>query len=141
MWSGKEGRMTRSDLRVAVFGGGRWGRNLIRNFHDLDVLAAVADPNPGVRDQIDADIPACDRSPTRADLGRPEHRRRGDRHTRPHPRVAGDRVRSLQVRMSSWRSRSPLSVADAERVVEERGTMLESSWSATSFSISRPSCS
>src|SRR5689334_16527411 len=32
--------------RVAVLGCGYWGRNLVRNFHVLGALAAVADPLP-----------------------------------------------------------------------------------------------
>jgi predicted dehydrogenase/acetyltransferase-like isoleucine patch superfamily enzyme len=32
--------------RVAVLGCGYWGRNLVRNFHELGALAAIADPAP-----------------------------------------------------------------------------------------------
>lgn len=32
--------------RVAVIGGGHWGRNLVRNFHELGALAALADADP-----------------------------------------------------------------------------------------------
>lgn len=32
--------------RVAVIGGGHWGRNLVRNFHELGALATLADANP-----------------------------------------------------------------------------------------------
>ncbi len=35
--------------RVAVVGCGYWGRNLVRNFHALGALAAVADATPGGR--------------------------------------------------------------------------------------------
>lgn len=38
-----------SQIRVAVIGAGAWGRNLVRNFHELGVLAAVADPSPDIR--------------------------------------------------------------------------------------------
>jgi len=34
--------------RVAVIGTGYWGKNLVRNFHDLDVLAAVCDADAAV---------------------------------------------------------------------------------------------
>src|SRR5262245_34183403 len=32
--------------RVGVAGFGYWGRNLVRNFHDLGALAAVCDSSP-----------------------------------------------------------------------------------------------
>jgi predicted dehydrogenase len=35
--------------RLAVLGCGYWGRNLVRNFHDLGALAAVIDPAPAGR--------------------------------------------------------------------------------------------
>ena len=35
--------------RVAVAGCGYWGKNLVRNFHDLGALAAVCDPTEGAR--------------------------------------------------------------------------------------------
>ena len=34
-----------TDHRVAVLGCGAWGQNLVRNFYQLGVLAAVADPS------------------------------------------------------------------------------------------------
>lgn len=33
------------DVRTAVIGAGGWGRNLVRNLHELGVLSAVADPH------------------------------------------------------------------------------------------------
>lgn len=33
-------------VKIAVIGCGYWGKNLIRNFHELGVLAAVCDTNP-----------------------------------------------------------------------------------------------
>ena len=33
--------------RVAVVGCGYWGKNLVRNYHELGALAAVADADPG----------------------------------------------------------------------------------------------
>jgi len=39
------------DVRVAVVGAGRWGQHLVRNLHDLGVLAAVADPDPAIRER------------------------------------------------------------------------------------------
>ena len=41
-------------MKVAVIGGGRWGRNLIRTLHQLGVLAAVADQSEDVCKQIKA---------------------------------------------------------------------------------------
>jgi UDP-2-acetamido-3-amino-2,3-dideoxy-glucuronate N-acetyltransferase len=35
--------LTRSDVKVAVVGVGYWGKNLVRNFHELGVLAALCD--------------------------------------------------------------------------------------------------
>lgn len=33
--------------RIGVVGCGHWGKNLVRNFHELQALAAIADPDPG----------------------------------------------------------------------------------------------
>lgn len=38
-----------SQPRVAVIGAGAWGRNLVRNFHEMGVLTAVADPSAEIR--------------------------------------------------------------------------------------------
>lgn len=35
--------------KIAVIGAGAWGKNLVRNFHDLGALAAVMDPTESVR--------------------------------------------------------------------------------------------
>lgn len=40
-----------SQPRIAVIGCGYWGCNLVRNFHELGVLCAVADPAPAGREQ------------------------------------------------------------------------------------------
>lgn len=40
-----------SPPRVAVFGCGAWGKNLVRNFHALGALAAIVDPAPEGRAQ------------------------------------------------------------------------------------------
>jgi predicted dehydrogenase len=45
------------DIRVAVLGSGRWGRNLVRNLHDLGALAAVADPSEPARSEVAATYP------------------------------------------------------------------------------------
>jgi predicted dehydrogenase len=46
-----------NEVRIAVIGAGRWGRNLVSNLHGLGVLAAVADPSPAVRDETAAAYP------------------------------------------------------------------------------------
>ncbi|MDQ2105337.1 Gfo/Idh/MocA family oxidoreductase, partial [Azospirillum isscasi] len=51
---------TPSALPVAVIGCGAWGKNLVRNFHQLKALAAVHDANPAAAAQVGAryDVPA-----------------------------------------------------------------------------------
>ncbi|MGV8081459.1 MAG: Gfo/Idh/MocA family oxidoreductase [Syntrophales bacterium] len=44
-------------IRVAVVGAGYWGKNLVRNFHQLGVLAAVCDGSAAVREQVKKDYP------------------------------------------------------------------------------------
>ena len=46
--------MTTSDVRVGVLGAGRWGMHLVRNLHELGALAAVADPQLRIREEISA---------------------------------------------------------------------------------------
>ena len=41
-----------SKIKVAVIGCGHWGRNLVRNFYELDALAAVHDPSDQVMMEI-----------------------------------------------------------------------------------------
>jgi predicted dehydrogenase len=48
---------TPTDVRVAVLGAGRWGRNLVRNLYELGVLDAVVDPRPEIRSEIEATYP------------------------------------------------------------------------------------
>ncbi len=38
--------------QVIVVGAGNWGRNLIRNFYDLEALAGVAEVNPELRSKV-----------------------------------------------------------------------------------------
>ena len=45
--------------RIAVAGCGYWGRNLVRNFHALGALAAVADPAPAGRALAAELAPGC----------------------------------------------------------------------------------
>ena len=44
--------------RVAVIGAGAWGRNLVANFHDLGSLGAVAEADPGIRQDLAERFPA-----------------------------------------------------------------------------------
>lgn len=46
--------------RIAVIGAGQWGKNLVRNFHELGVLAAVAESHPGLREHLAADYPGIE---------------------------------------------------------------------------------
>jgi len=43
--------------KIAVVGAGNWGKNLVRNFHELDVLHAVVDPGEDIRARIEHDYP------------------------------------------------------------------------------------
>jgi UDP-2-acetamido-3-amino-2,3-dideoxy-glucuronate N-acetyltransferase len=38
------------DKMIALFGAGAWGRNLMRNLHELDVLHSVVDPSPAAQE-------------------------------------------------------------------------------------------
>lgn len=46
-----------SEIKVAVLGAGRWGRSLVRNLHALGALAAVVDPVPEVRAEVETAFP------------------------------------------------------------------------------------
>ena len=36
---------------IAVVGCGHWGKNLVRNFYELGVLASICDPNIDIAEQ------------------------------------------------------------------------------------------
>jgi predicted dehydrogenase len=42
---------------VALIGAGNWGKNLARNFHNLGVLAAIAEPSKALRDSLAGQYP------------------------------------------------------------------------------------
>ncbi len=42
---------------VAVIGAGYWGKNLVRNFHQLGVLKTVCDADTNIRQQLNKDYP------------------------------------------------------------------------------------
>ncbi|GAB4247131.1 Gfo/Idh/MocA family oxidoreductase [Deferrisoma sp.] len=44
-------------VQVAVLGAGYWGKNLVRNFHDLGVLAHVCDPSREAQDRTSQSYP------------------------------------------------------------------------------------
>ncbi len=46
------------DTRIAVVGAGYWGKNLVRNFGELGVLAAVVDPNVALASELAAKFSA-----------------------------------------------------------------------------------
>src|SRR5690242_3039947 len=46
-----------SEARVAVVGVGYWGKNLVRNFHELGVLAALCDPEESVEGKYKQQLP------------------------------------------------------------------------------------
>ena len=48
------------DINVAVIGMGYWGKNLVRNFHQIGVLHTVCDSNPEVEQLLDEKYPAVD---------------------------------------------------------------------------------
>ncbi|CCQ54429.1 Gfo/Idh/MocA family protein [Crocosphaera watsonii] len=43
--------------QVIVVGAGNWGKNLIRNFYELDALAAVVELNDELRSKVETDYP------------------------------------------------------------------------------------
>ena len=45
--------------RVAVVGAGYWGKNLIRNFHELRALEYVCDPREDALREIQSKYPVC----------------------------------------------------------------------------------
>ena len=44
---------------VAVIGSGYWGKNLVRNFHELGALVAICDSDAATRRSFQATYPAC----------------------------------------------------------------------------------
>src|SRR5262245_60446401 len=49
---------TPKPIKLAVVGSGRWGKNLVRNFHALDSLYAVCDSDVDRRVSVAAQYPA-----------------------------------------------------------------------------------
>ena len=44
-------------VQIALAGCGYWGRNLARNLHQLGLLRAVCDPNPGILRDVKVTYP------------------------------------------------------------------------------------
>jgi UDP-2-acetamido-3-amino-2,3-dideoxy-glucuronate N-acetyltransferase len=47
-----------TEKNIAVIGAGYWGKNLVRNFYELDVLKTVCDASPAIRKQMSDIYPA-----------------------------------------------------------------------------------
>ena len=47
-------------MKVGVIGGGHWGKNLVRNFAEIGVLAGVADPVEGNRSRALEEAPGIE---------------------------------------------------------------------------------
>lgn len=43
--------MKNSQVKIAIVGGGYWGKNLVRNFYELGVLHTLCDTDPSVREE------------------------------------------------------------------------------------------
>lgn len=49
--------MRNSHIKIAVIGAGYWGKNLVRNFHELGVLKAICDADRKTQSQMRTDYP------------------------------------------------------------------------------------
>ncbi len=52
--------MNGSSRKIAVVGGGYWGKNLIRNYHDIGALWLVCDKNKAIIEDIHKKYPDVD---------------------------------------------------------------------------------
>jgi len=59
--------MNNKKLSVAMVGTGYWGKNLVRNFHELGVLGMIVDPDPAVRERMAREYPGIRIALTYAD--------------------------------------------------------------------------
>lgn len=46
-----------TEKNIAVIGAGYWGKNLVRNFHQLGVLKTICDSSSAIRQQMAKDYP------------------------------------------------------------------------------------
>ena len=120
----ESGPLTTSDVNVAVVGVGYWGKNLVRNFHELGALAALCDAERSVEATLQAAVrgrqvlPRLQRRP-----GRSVDRRRGagdaggdalrdgqggarSRQGRARRKAAGHRRQARRRASSSWPRRT-----------------------------------
>ncbi|MFA6412078.1 MAG: Gfo/Idh/MocA family oxidoreductase [Syntrophales bacterium] len=49
--------MGKNNLKIAVIGAGYWGKNLVRNFHQLGVLKVICDADRKIQSQMRKDYP------------------------------------------------------------------------------------
>ena len=47
----------KSEVKVAILGAGLWGKNLVRNFYNLNYLHTVCDMDEDNRKKVNADYP------------------------------------------------------------------------------------
>lgn len=45
------------EKNIALIGAGYWGKNLVRNFHQLGVLKTICDQSSAIRQQMAKDYP------------------------------------------------------------------------------------
>src|SRR5215218_2425563 len=57
-------------MRIAVLGGGAWGQNLVRNFAELNVLAAICDRDEARLQTLASRHPGCRTTTSPADIWR-----------------------------------------------------------------------
>ena len=53
-----------TEKHIAVIGAGYWGKNLVRNFHQLGVLKTICDGAQPIRDDMAAAYPDTAVTPT-----------------------------------------------------------------------------
>jgi UDP-2-acetamido-3-amino-2,3-dideoxy-glucuronate N-acetyltransferase len=46
-----------TERKIALIGAGYWGKNLVRNFHQLGVLKTICDQSGAIRQQMTKDYP------------------------------------------------------------------------------------
>ncbi len=62
-----------ANKNIAVIGAGNWGKNLIRNYFELDALRAVCDKRPQALEEVHKLYPSCETYPSLKDvLARPD---------------------------------------------------------------------
>lgn len=49
--------MSKSIINVAVIGAGNWGKNLVKNFHELGALSSIAESDPDLQERFKKEFP------------------------------------------------------------------------------------